>query len=111
LDDVDSDLEDDMDSQLTDGHALGCAFNSDPSTPDFRNDPTLLEYLGEFSDFFLQLASMDKEYAARCGQSYITFLEGPPNRRTKDGRGYLPSIIALMKSQVHPNYFFVNWEE
>ncbi len=49
-----------------------------------------------FADFFQQLRDADREFALQCLSHWRQFLQGPPNKKTKDTYGVLRMTLSFL---------------
>jgi hypothetical protein len=56
----------------------------------------ILSLLPEFQHLFELLVQNDREFALASKRQYLTFLRGPPNRRTRDEEGILSIAVASL---------------
>lgn len=62
-----------------------------------KYESDVLSLFSEFNTIFDQLCSEDPEYAYTCLRGYISFLNGPKRRPTKDPRARLPRLVTLLE--------------
>lgn len=49
-----------------------------------------------FTDLYKQIEAADQEYAIQAIDHFRSFIQGPPNRPTKDPFGYLGVVLGFM---------------
>jgi hypothetical protein len=54
----------------------------------------------ELRHYYVQLLSVDAEYARQCVRQYKAFVKGPPNRRTRDRGKHLASVTAFFEELI-----------
>jgi len=55
----------------------------------------------EFEMFFGQLRESDPCFAKQCGKNYVTWIRGPPNKRTRDVSGMLDIVTDFIITQAN----------
>lgn len=67
--------------------------DSDPEEAQMR---LLMTEFPAFADLYQQIRDVDPNFARQCNRSWLLYLQGPPNRPTKDAYGLLQVLHKLL---------------